>query len=312
MKKFINYTLVFVVVFAPLALFIKRQQFYDWYKLLGYTPSQRVDELADKTTMNSTARKIFYVNDPDVVSDKEQFRDSCSAGEATIVLGCFKSTDRIYIFDVTDSRLDGIHEVTAAHELLHAVYERMSDKEKSRIDKLVTDAFSRQSNPRLLNTIEQYRAKDPSVVPNELHSIIATEVRDIGQELEAYYKRFFDNRIKIVEYSEKYEAEFTSHEQKVASYDEQLEQKRLFIEGLEFDLENQSLTLKNRKQSIDLSSKQSVDEYNALVNAYNLGVKELNESVKDYNELVKTRNEEAKEWQNLVDAIDTRVENISN
>lgn len=312
MKKFINYTLVFVVVFAPLALFIKRQQFYDWYKLLGYTPSQRVVELADKTTMNSSARKIFYVNDPDVVSDKERFRDSCSAGEATIVLGCFKSTDRIYIFDVNDSRLDGIHEVTAAHELLHAVYERMSDKEKSRIDKLVTEAFSRQSNPRLLNTIEQYRAKDPSVVPNELHSIIATEVRDIGQELEAYYKRFFDNRIKIVEYSEKYEAEFTSHEQKVASYDEQLEQKRLFIEGLEFDLENQSLTLKNRKQSIDLSSKQSVDEYNALVNAYNLGVRELNESVKDYNELVKTRNEEAKEWQNLVDAIDTRVENISN
>ena len=37
----------------------------------------------------------------------------------TAVLGCYANRE-ISIFNVTDQRLDGIREVTAAHEMLHA------------------------------------------------------------------------------------------------------------------------------------------------------------------------------------------------
>ena len=35
-----------------------------------------------------------------------------------------------YIYNVNDERLNGLKEVTAAHEMLHAAYERLPESDK--------------------------------------------------------------------------------------------------------------------------------------------------------------------------------------
>ncbi len=52
------------------------------------------------------------------------------AWKRNAILGCYNPSSRdIYIYNVTNSELDGVKEVTAAHEMLHAAWERLSESE---------------------------------------------------------------------------------------------------------------------------------------------------------------------------------------
>src|SRR5690606_3442881 len=108
-----------------------------------------------------------------------------------IVLGCFVEGQGIYLYNVSDERLDGVKEVTAAHEVLHAGYSRLSSRDKARINHLLDQAFQANNDERIKETVETYRKRDPSIVSNELHSILATEARELPSELEEHYRRYF-------------------------------------------------------------------------------------------------------------------------
>src|SRR5688572_281422 len=112
---------------------IHRQDVIDWWRLRNYTPPAQIVQLADATTMHGKARDLFYVSQPEVNS-REQFNQNCTdLSEESLVLGCYKA-QRIYIYGVADQRLSGVKEVTAAHEMLHAVYERLGDDERQQIN----------------------------------------------------------------------------------------------------------------------------------------------------------------------------------
>jgi hypothetical protein len=54
---------------------------------------------------------------------------SCLSNDAdTSILGCYYDR-KIYIFDVDSDELNGVHQSTLAHELLHAIWERHPDDE---------------------------------------------------------------------------------------------------------------------------------------------------------------------------------------
>jgi chromosome segregation ATPase len=59
-----------------------------------------------------------------------------------------------------------------------------------------------------------YERTEPGQRDNELHSLIGTEVRDIGDELEQYYKKYFADRSKVVALHEKYESVFAQLQEK--------------------------------------------------------------------------------------------------
>ena len=104
---------------------INRQAVVDWWRLSQYKPSAAVKQLADNDTMIGRGRDLFYISDPQI-QDSAAFNKACkNEGEKTIVLGCYKLQD-IYLYNVTDARFNGVKEVTAAHEMLHAAYERLS------------------------------------------------------------------------------------------------------------------------------------------------------------------------------------------
>lgn len=303
-----------IIVVAVIAGFLLRQDVYDWWRLRGYTPSSEIVALADKTTLNEDSRRLFYVQHP-LLADKAAFNDFCRDNEYTIVLGCYIHRQGIFLLDVTDDRLSGVEEVTAAHELLHAAYERLSSEEKFRINNLLIIEFERLNDKRINETIEQYRKQNPDIVPNELHSIIGTEVRSISPELEEYYSRYFNNRQEIVSYSERYEQAFIERRNQIRVYDEQLSSLNKEIEALQASLsaQNQAL-ISQRNQMNSLKSSGNTQEYNKQVPIYNAKVQKYNQDIStleskinQYNEIVQKRNAIAEEEAELVEAIDSRT-----
>lgn len=303
-------TLLLVAVLA----FIFQTDIHDFVRLRGYTPGREIIELADDTTMLSSARRLFYVNHP-VIADSEKFNEKCRENEHSIVLGCYLVGQRgIYLLNVTDDRLAGIQEVTAAHELLHAAYERLSGSERERVDRMTSEAFAILNDARIKETIELYRKQDPKIVPNELHSILGTEVRVLPDELEQYYSRYFHDRLQIVAFAESYEQAFIDRRNAIRDYDTQLQGLKGQIDGLSEQLITEEADLRQLRSRMDsLRSSNNASEYNQLVpeynrrvNTYNRNIDRLSGLIVQYNDIVQKRNSVAAEEAELVEAIDSR------
>jgi chromosome segregation ATPase len=316
-KRFLKFVSLLVLLALLVGVWLQRQAIYDWWRLRDYAPPAAIVKLADNTTMNDYARHVFYVNHPKL-EDKSSFNDHCRDSEFSIILGCYVERQGIYIYDVTDERLSGIEEVTAAHELLHAGYDRLSKNEQERIDELTAKAFANVTSKRVRETVENYRKHDPSIVPNELHSILATEVKDLPPELEQYYKKYFTNRVAIVKYSEQYENEFESRKAKVEAYDAQLAKLKEQIESNQDSLEQLSSELQTERARLNqlLTAKDyeaynaGVSSFNAKVSAYNTKASTTRDLIEQYNQIVATRNAIALEEQSLVKAIDSRPQTL--
>ncbi len=304
-------TLLFAVLL--LGAWWQQDALYDAWRLRNYTPPAEIAQLADKTTMTDSSRRLFYVYKPQL-EDKAAFNDHCSGTEQTIVLGCYIQHQGIYLYRVTDARLSGVIEVTAAHELLHAAYDRLSTKERTRIDSLTAAVAAQVTDDRLKQTIENYRKKDASVVPNELHSILATEIRTLPTELEQYYSKYFTDRNKIVDFAESYNEAFTERENEVANIDTQLAKLKSQIDSLNSSLEAQQTSLKNQFTELSrLRESGQTEEYNQGVPVYNRSVSNYNAAVNqqkllvaEYNTLVEKRNTLAVEENQLIEALDSR------
>lgn len=302
------------VLVALLVAFGQRQAIYDWWRLRGYEPPARIVALADATTMTDYGRKLFYVNRPQL-DDEAAFNEHCQATEQSIILGCYISRTGIYLFDVEDPRLDGVEEVTAAHEMLHAAYERLDGEEKARVNSLLERAFAEIMDERIVKTMEAYRKRDPTIVSNELHSILATEVRDLTPELEEYYKQYFTDRLKVVFFSEQYEQAFTERKNQVARYDTQLAALKQQIEAAENDLSARSGAISAERARLDaLLAADQTEQYNAAVPGFNAQIRQYNaliastrQLIDRFNEIVAARNAIAVEQQELVEALDSRL-----
>lgn len=317
MKKSVSIILTVLVAASPIVAFSQRQSIFDWWRLREYTPSSEIAKLADNTKMTSDGRHLFYVYHAEL-QDKEKFNQSCQFTEKSIVLGCYAASDGIYIYKVTDERLNGIQEVTAAHEVLHAVYDRLSTKERARIDELTQKVLEGVQNQRIKDSVESYRKRDPSVVPNELHSIIGTEVRSLPEELEKHYAKYFSDRAAVVTYAEAYEHAFTERTQKaesimgqIESLKNQIKENEATLIALRSSLESEYRALESQRSSAEPNS------FNARVRAYNDKVRQYNTLVQrsyalidQHNALVAEYNQVVLEEKELVEAIDSRPETI--
>jgi len=316
-RRGINLLLTATFLVIPIVGFWQRQNIYDWAKLRGYDPPAAIASLAEANTMNDHAKRIFYVNHPDLVSESTTFRQKCSSGEQTIILGCYHPDQNgIFVFDVKDERLSGIEEVTSAHEMLHAAYDRLSGDDKKYIDGLLQDYYKNQLNDeRIKQTIEAYKQSEPTELVNEMHSIFGTEVAELPKPLEDYYKRYFMNRAAVVAFSQRYESEFTSRSARAAQYEKQIETLKAKVVTKEAELRAQLQRINTEQARLDSlrASGQTeqynagVTAYNAEVDAYNTGVAQFKRDVNTYNALVEQYNAIAGELKQLYGAIDTRL-----
>ena len=314
-KKLFPLLCFFVVLAGGFYGASRARDILDWWRLRDYTPSQEISLLAEAGGMNETGKKYFYVHDP-VLLDKSSFRNNCTVGEETIVLGCYITNQRIYLYNVDDERLEGVEEVTAAHEMLHAAYDRLSPSEKERINSLLEDAYGRITDQRLRKNIASYESRDPSVVLNELHSILGTEVRSLPKDLESYYGEFFEDRSKVINLAEAYSTEFAAREDKIKEFDSRLSSLNGEIVRFQIELKEQNSSLQSERTELNSlkgdagSYNRAVTIYNNHVTSYNAIVEKVKTLVDTYNGIVEERNLIAVEERELVQAIDTRADQL--
>ena len=298
-------------------LFAYRQDVYDWWRLKGYTAPAEVAQLADQDTMTPYARHMFYLNHPELLSSVNSFRSRCSQNENAIVLGCYHPTQNgIFVYNVQDPKLQGVTQVTSAHETLHAIYGRLGSQEKARVDKMLQDYYENGlDDQQVRDEIEQYKQSEPDAVLDEMHSIFGTEVASLPKPLEDYYKKYFSNRSAIIAYQQKYQSEFTRRRDAVAQDDARLAAMKDEIDNREAQLTAQLDQLRATKDRLDnLRSAGETSAYNALVptynaqvDSYNNGVASLRALISRYNQLVDERNAIAGEINTLDKALDTRL-----
>jgi hypothetical protein len=310
---FRGFVWLFVVGLLTLG-FWNRQNILDWWQLRGYEAPVTIASLATDTTMTDKGRKIFYIQRP-AVQEKATFYKSCEEGETSIVLGCYKPPRGIFLLQVDDARLAGVEQVTAAHEMLHAAYARLSNKERMHINELVNEAYAHLNNPAISDKVNLYKQSGADVV-NELHSILGTEVSQLPPELEAYYGRYFESRQKIVAFSDKYQAVFTERKKRVADLDAQLAQIEKQVTTNNASLSSQEAAIRAEGQRLDkLLQEQKIAGYNQGVAAYNQSLVPfrnlLNQTrnlVEQYKTILAERNQVAQEAQELNKALDSRID----
>ena len=195
-----------LIAFAYIFI-LYRQNIIDQIIVWQYHPSTEISGLIERAGMNDQGKFLFFASQPALYPAKDAsiFNKDCDRVESTTaILGCY-SNFRIYIYDVTDKQLDGVREVTAAHETLHAVYARMNSDEKTKVDNLIESEYKQlKNNKELADLVAFYNRTEPGQRDNELHSIIGTEIASINPELETHYSKYFSNRQKVVSLNAKY------------------------------------------------------------------------------------------------------------
>jgi uncharacterized protein YukE len=308
--KFLKIGTIAAVLAAIFLSYTHAQGIEDWFKLRNYSPPPAIAALATEDSMTDYGRHIFYVNHPQLESNLAVFRQQCSQSEQTIVLGCYHGGQRgIEVYNVRDERLSGIQQVTAAHEMLHAAYDRLAPKDKDRINAMLLDFYNNQlSDQRIKDTIDSYKKTEPTELVNEMHSIFGTEVASLPAPLENYYKKYFIDRSKVTGFASIYETEFTSRINRINEADARLAELKMRIKNEEQDLQSQLVALQNDRSRVENSSSQAeVNNYNSRVAAYNAGVRQLQSDIASYNALVEERNQLAAELKSLQGSMDTRL-----
>jgi hypothetical protein len=213
--------------------------------------------------MTSAGARAFLRADPAFVSKGFiQSRCAASADDGQLQ-GCFTG-DRIYLIDLSQQEIRPEVSVTAAHEMLHAVWEKLPDEERKRLTGLL-EALARRY-PELQKEAASYEG---SSRVNEMHSIAGTELADVGGELERHYAKYLTDRGLIV--------------QRHLTY-----QKTLDDLGVEIDRLKDELTALERRGNALLASG-DIDAYNAFVDEYNRRVPglvaDINTKVRRFNQL---------------------------
>jgi len=212
-----------VIVAAPWDA-SRRQAYADQWVVWTDPPSSEVEQLADDLGLTETGRRIFFATRPQIEPARE-FETHCPV-EAEVVLGCYYR-GRIFVYDVTDERLAGTVESTSAHELLHALYERMDPAEETEVDALVADFVSTlPADDATLAIVDTYPAAQHA---DEWHSRLATSYATLPTELERHYSQVFTDRQRIVAFD-------TASREQIDDYTDRIQQLSAELDAASADL----------------------------------------------------------------------------
>jgi hypothetical protein len=267
---------------------------FERIQLSNYQAPPEVSELATQANMTDEGRRAFYLNTPTVEVQKDGLNLCASHdNKNTIVLGCYVSGKGIYIQKVTDQRLAGTMQVTAAHEMLHAIYHNhLSFQERSEIDQELKRVFANLNNPRLKSLIQIYRDRSPGQVSSELHSFLGTEVAQLSPKLEQHYAKYLSNRSTLVALAQKNELLFVGIEDKAGGIKKQ-------IQVLKAQIDNREKTISDLLSAMRSSSVVSVDQQRL----YNSHVEVIKQETDYYNQLVDTYNGLSSEGRSLTNSL---------
>ncbi len=240
---------------AGFAFYLNRSVIFDWFSSLSYTPTAEVAEIKDSLGLTNRAELMFAATHPGL-EEQDSFNSNCRSHNQEIsVLGCY-GAGKIHIYNINDEELNGVTESTAAHELLHAAWARMSNNEKNRIAKLLKSVYDDEKYHEALS--EDLETYDEVERIEELHSRIGTEIANLPKELEEHYAKYFKDQDYIVSFYDSYITPFKELKEEIESLSDELEK---------LDDEIESKTSQYYKIADELSAK--IDEFNKCAQTLN-------------------------------------------
>jgi len=237
-----------------LLAYLNRQEISDFFAAQGFEPGPEIVELTANMHLTSAGERVFFASAP-TLDASQNFNTQCAEvehGDDSNVLGCF-TAGRIHLFKVADTRLNGIVEVTATHELLHAVYSRISSDARASLGQRLRATYAEliKTDPELETRMSVYSSLSDQGFANELHSILGTEVRVLPDWLEEHYATWIADRSAILDHFDAYRGVFAQIQSRVSEL-------RAELETLREDIEQRS------------------KEYDAAVAEFNRDVSEFN------------------------------------
>lgn len=308
--------MVLIAVFG----FLFGNDLNDYFKARNFVPNEKISAIVSKIKPTNKAKNIFYATNPQVLSAND-FNSNCARNlEKTTILGCYKA-DSIFIFDIENNDLNGVEEVTAAHELLHAVWQRMNVGQKNELGKKLREDYERLKTPELEKTMAMYAESQPGEHENELHSILGTEFKNLSPELESHYAIFFENRQEIAEMSSKYKAKFKELENRAEALNSELESMKAQINAkiedyeAKFDSLNSRINDFNYRADNGYFSNQGTfqAERNSLLNRQNYLENyrvDINAEVDNFNSKVQELSNISGQIQKLYDSMNSRLDEV--
>lgn len=207
-SSFSKYLLWFILIVVIFTTILNRQLILDAFRGTIYSPSVEMLEIRENLELTPRGEFLFNASRPELKTE-EEFNSKCrSYDELAAVLGCY-TEQKIYVYNVPGDELKGILELSAAHELLHAVYERMSgaerDELKADLEKVYKDNYAVLS--------EEVLSYDAAEQFEEIYVRAGTEIKNLPEKLERHFAEIFIYQDKIVSFYESYIGVFRKLEQ---------------------------------------------------------------------------------------------------
>ncbi|MEW4354369.1 hypothetical protein AB1I63_05650 [Streptococcus pneumoniae] len=221
---------------------------YQDYQILHHpehTFSSTVVALEKELDLTDQGKRIFYATNPQIEQAEVFYRSAPKRTEQLLVWGYYLSgVDEIHVLANQKPELAGIEEVTTAHELLHAAWERLSAEERQNVGAELRMVYEKLKTESFENLMTLYEKEEPGQFENELHSILGTEYGELSSKLEEHYAKYFKNRSKLVSLKQQYGATFEAMEQ-------QIKQLQADIEKLKEKIDAAQVTYEAHREALD-------------------------------------------------------------
>lgn len=228
-----------LILLSVALVLLNFQSVRDFAVANSFRPSADVAAVEGKLHLTDYGKMVFRASTPSLDS-RDVFNQECSTvSSETSILGCFTGS-KIHVFDIRAQEFDGIVESTAAHELLHAVWARMDDHQKSNLSSALSSVLD-ASNSDFRKSLEPY---DQSSQLEEIYVRSATQIKSLPDNLEAHFADIFQDQDSVVDFYDSYSRPFAELEATLAELSEQ-------IDSLKSKISSESASYASRVESFN-------------------------------------------------------------
>lgn len=237
-KSFFRLLFPLLVVMMVAGIVLNRQWIYDWFRGITYAPSNEMAAIYDSLDLAEKGDFLFRASHPEL-DERDAFNEKCRDDDSEMaILGCY-TEGSIYVYNIAEGELGGIRELTAAHELLHAVYARMLSSERESLRGALEQVYENHKDV-LEDELGSYGETERY---EELYVRVGTEIKNLPEILEKHYAEIFTNQDALVDYYENYIAVFKTNKENLERIMGELETLGQEIEQKTSDYEKRASQL---------------------------------------------------------------------
>ena len=226
-----------------------------------FSPSADIKNLVSGIRLTAKAKNVLYDSSPQL-KDKTAFNASCGhdGDPERYIAGCYYKKGNYAHIDIYNAakgasslqsayyNYENSERVTLAHELLHAIYEKLSSSEIRQIKQELDRVYA--NNAELKDELSHYPSNQRYT---ELYARAGTEISTLTNTLEEHYDQYFEDRQLIVK----------MYKDCKTQIDTMLAEADVVLSGMR----QQESKMNSARTRWEYNS--AVQEYNRLVDVYN-------------------------------------------